>query len=813
MMPNLYRSAVRIMAAVVAVLAATPAQADYDLGQGVPKFVNSIYIDMRKITRLSKFRSFVGHEYSDSSQFGTGGLRGAGNRIEQCRSMKHYFIAPDNTVNVYAPVTGTVTNVTEEFIGQQIEIRSDQYPDFRFIMFHVGLAPRLNIGDHVTEGQLIGTHGGSATWSDIAVWVQTPGGKHFVSYFETLTDQAFAAIQARGVVSRDQLIISAAQRDADGCRGFSNPAPSEFVDLTGGAVRQTISTQTPLPVAINVGDAPHALTATSSAGLTVTVTSHTPKVCAVAGDVVTARRPGICQLTLTQAGNADTFAATPFSINTTVLPQGVVTSERPRLAAIYAPSPTGPQSFLRFYNSAGVAGTVTASLFNAANGALYAKWTSPVIPGNASVQYDIATLEAAATPGTLRPSAYTLTIDAETTLIGYMQHVVFDPAAEALLNYSSCGAAVNAPLNRAMNVHSSRLSASYPSTLSYNHITSSTGAMSLDIADAAGGARVGFYLPASIALNAVQTVGIDTVESQIQALNSNVKAQYTPTAAQFHYNINDSALLSNSTTRRDFYQHLVTNKKPGLISDMTAMCVLNGFSQATIPATLRSAPVSPATVSPMQSFLRFYNSGTTAGPVAVVLYDAKTGAALNQWISPTILPGSEHQYDVASIQSALGLSGYDSYGVAAHTNIDGLYQHIVWHGPGGALSNLSTCSEAVSADPRTLVGVHSGVMAAAGYPSKIIVHNTGTVATTARLTILDARDGSVAGTYTTAAIAANGALTLDVSTIEAATQITPGGTMFHYVIKADDAFTGQLQHLVRNNAANVTTDLTNVCLM
>ena len=49
---------------------------DVDL-YGIPKFVNINYIELYKIYCISKFRSAIGHDYSDD--------------FESCRSMKHYF--------------------------------------------------------------------------------------------------------------------------------------------------------------------------------------------------------------------------------------------------------------------------------------------------------------------------------------------------------------------------------------------------------------------------------------------------------------------------------------------------------------------------------------------------------------------------------------------------------------------------------------------------------------------------------------------------------------------------------------------------
>ena len=44
---------------------------------GIPKFVTSDHIELSKIEKISKFRSGIGHDFSDN--------------FESCRSMKHYY--------------------------------------------------------------------------------------------------------------------------------------------------------------------------------------------------------------------------------------------------------------------------------------------------------------------------------------------------------------------------------------------------------------------------------------------------------------------------------------------------------------------------------------------------------------------------------------------------------------------------------------------------------------------------------------------------------------------------------------------------
>lgn len=178
----------------------------YDVdANGIPQFVGVDYIELDKINRISMFRSGIGHDYSDD--------------FESCRSMKHYFQPNSSvdwpTVQIFSPISGTVSKIYEEWAGTQVQIKSEEYPAFFFIIFHVNLTNPLNVGDLVTVSQQLGTHIGSQTTSDIAVGVSTPNGWKLVSYFDVMTDSVFQNYQARGLSSRDDAIISKEARDAD----------------------------------------------------------------------------------------------------------------------------------------------------------------------------------------------------------------------------------------------------------------------------------------------------------------------------------------------------------------------------------------------------------------------------------------------------------------------------------------------------------------------------------------------------------------------------------------------------------------------
>jgi len=172
---------------------------------GIPRFVEMNYIELNKIYRVSKFRSSVGHDYSDA--------------FEHCRSMKHYFEPRGDidwsTVKIFSPITGTITRVEIEWAGTKIEIVSDDYPAFRFSIFHVNTLVQCNVGDKVVEGEQLGTHIGTQTMSDISVIVNDPTRQgRMVSYFEVITDTIFNEYSNRGISTREDMIISKTTRDA-----------------------------------------------------------------------------------------------------------------------------------------------------------------------------------------------------------------------------------------------------------------------------------------------------------------------------------------------------------------------------------------------------------------------------------------------------------------------------------------------------------------------------------------------------------------------------------------------------------------------
>jgi len=168
----------------------------------IQRFVQSKYIELDKISHISKFRSGIGHDYSDN--------------FESCRSMKHYFVPRQNVdplkVKIFSPVDGTVTKLDEGWAGTQVHIESDLYPLLTFILFHVNVTS-LQINDSVSANEQIGFHIGSQTSSDIAVSYINKDQWKLLSFFDLVTEAHFELYQDRGVLTREEIMISKQERD------------------------------------------------------------------------------------------------------------------------------------------------------------------------------------------------------------------------------------------------------------------------------------------------------------------------------------------------------------------------------------------------------------------------------------------------------------------------------------------------------------------------------------------------------------------------------------------------------------------------
>lgn len=771
---------------------------------GAPKFVKTDYIDLNKVTQISKFRSYAGHDYSDFVQFGVNdAIKIPFKAIESCVSMKHYYNPPDTNTIIRAPVSGVISRVFEEELGTQIHITSDVQPAFTFSIFHIATLKPAVVGDRVEEGQILGHHYSQQTFSDIAVAVHTPTGYHLISYFETLTDAAFAPYQARGIATRESMIIPRETTDADlkRCGAFTSDPKvgGHFVSMTGGAATQTITVTSGVQTLQHAGDTVN-LAATASSGLPVSLISSAPKVCAVQGMTVTYRRPGTCLIRFAQEGDANTFSATSNNYPITVAPAGQGFFGRPQLGWVYPPSANGAQSYLRFV-AGYTGGAVTLTLTDADTGRSKLTWTSPAVAPLSAPQVSIAEIEATAPPGYQRPALYGVRIENATTLQGGLQHILYRPADGTATNLTMCDSGFGRPTPLLGNVHSTRL-AGFPSTIAAHNPTQWDFLnVFMTPFDAATGkaAGPGYYTRQNtMPANSGALIPVSEIEQVVKV----------PAPTINHY-----LMTVSSAPNYAFFQHLVDNTKVGVIADMTAVCNLGGAGIAPPGLSTRGGALYGSTQGASRSFLRFYNAGASAGPVNVTLYDMATGSNLGQWTSPTVAPGAELQTEIGTLEQALNISPRPYYEFKIDTGIDGYFQHVLWRSADGTLTNLSTCMEGTGADPFILFGVHSSPLAAQGYQSVVNIISTGSAPQTVTLGIYDARDGRKLGIFTPGAIAGGGQRLIDLSEVEQAAKLTPGASTPHYVIKAEAPFTGFLQHMVNNLSSGVMVDMTAQCAM
>ena len=462
-----------------------------------------------------------------------------------------------------------------------------------------------------------------------------------------------------------------------------------------------------------------------------------------------------------------------------------------RQGAVYSGTHAETQSYLRFQNTGTSAGNVQLTLFDGTSGKNLIEWTSPSIAPNAAPQFAIADIEKSAKVAL--PDTYTLRIDPAMT--GLFQHVLFRPADGTLTNASSCDAGVQRAPSRLGNVHSSLLAGGFPSTIVIQNTGSAAASAALGVYDARSGAKLGTYMTASIPADGQLLLAMTTVEAT---------AHINPDAGLFHYDVR----LEN-----DFMgslQHLVDNKRVGVMTDMTTTCSLQADPPEDAPDVVRAGGIFSSAQASMQSYLRFYNAGAMAAQVNVTLFDGANGDELSQWTSPMIAPGASPQFAVADMEGVGSKPQF--YTASIEGSMKGSVQHVLFRPSDGTLTNLSTCDEGTTGNHGAVANVHSSLLES-GYASTVIIYNTGGTTTSAQLTLYDARDGRTLGTYMAGILPPESEIIVPVTALETFAGISPSAGMFHYNIKSDSGFTGILQQLVDNRRAGVLTDMTTVCAL
>lgn len=256
----------------------------------------------------------------------------------------------------------------------------------------------------------------------------------------------------------------------------------------------------------------------------------------------------------------------------------------------------------------------------------------------------------------------------------------------------------------------------------------------------------------------------------------------------------------------------------GACTGTSPTCQITMNATQTVAATfypsLRAGLIFSTAQNTSQSFLRFYNSGTTAGAVTVTLADPVSGATLARWTSLSVPVGTAPQVSISQIEAAATSSFIKPsyYSATIVPEFVGTFQHALWRTADGTLTNLSTCSSGVTAPPKRLTNVHSSLIGDAGYPSSVVIYNTGTTAASAELSVYNSTNATLLGTFISGSIQPTGQIVVPIVQIEESARIFPSVSAIpHYVIGVQSQFTGYLQHLVFNQRAGVTSDMTTVC--
>ncbi len=477
--------------------------------------------------------------------------------------------------------------------------------------------------------------------------------------------------------------------------------------------------------------------------------------------------------------------------------------------------------FVRVHNTGVKDAAVTIDVVDSTTGASKGQWTSPVVPSGAEPQFAVSEIEAALGIGQ-KPARYDMYLSAPSGFFGYVQNVVWMPNPGTITNYSTCYRktaqdSVATDTRQLGGVHSSVLSAGYPSSVivtSTDVAGASPQTVALTLYDARNGTRLGQYTTPPIAAGAQLVLSAETLEAALQLAPDPGMIRYVVLAAPF----------------KGLLQHHVNNRGPGVITDMTATCLINSPLQPTDALEASGGPafdtvalggVYSSRQTDTQSYLRFINEGTSPLTATVTLkfMDGVTPVT-RTWTSPQIPARANVQFYIGTIEDGSGpaFTKPDSYTVSANIP-GGLVQHVIWRPVAGTLTDLSTCdangAEAKSPTSSTWVhGVHSSVIDR--YPSHLDIHNNTPFPAQARLIVYDSDSGNNLGTYVTPAI--TGDIVLPMAQIEAAMSLQPTSIRYDILVRLDAfnpifATDGPLyvQHFVQNLQTGLLEDLTKVC--
>jgi hypothetical protein len=216
-----------------------------------PIFVTHNFVNLDNFDSISKYRSGVGHDYSGNG--------------ETCRSMRHYFghsaaskevgngddklkayqgEPTTDAVEIYAPADGWILGISGENtkVGKQMQFAGKGSKGWIIRLDHMYPAKGIHMLMPVKAGQVIGhIHDGQSI--DMTVRYDYRGAPRLASYFKVMADEVFAEYQARGIKTRDQMIIPKEVVDANPwkCAGGDPNVPSFAEDYSKTAAGEVLN--------------------------------------------------------------------------------------------------------------------------------------------------------------------------------------------------------------------------------------------------------------------------------------------------------------------------------------------------------------------------------------------------------------------------------------------------------------------------------------------------------------------------------------------------------------------------------------------
>jgi len=180
------------------------------------------------------------------------------------------------------------------------------------------------------------------------------------------------------------------------------------------------------------------------------------------------------------------------------------------------------------------------------------------------------------------------------------------------------------------------------------------------------------------------------------------------------------------------------------------------------------------------SVLRIANLGKASGRAQVVIVNPTDGQNLATWTSPELASHASMQIDVAAVASGAVTEPSVTTLPAAVTlrvsaGFSGTVQHLSRVPSGNVLLNASACGAAETA-PRAQLGYVPAGTSQTGTWVRLV--NAGRTAASADLTLHDAATGITLGSWASATIPAQGAVTVALSTITTSANIGAGTAAF-----------------------------------